>query len=304
MQTSPPMPAPPTPAPPTTASSHYTEVPSTTSDQPHTQVPGATVTAQHRALDILEVVENILIHLPIKDLFIHQRVSKQFQAAIKSPACQKKMFIAVSDTPRECWELIKSGKKRGRGKTRWSFACVDPGSDDDPGTTTPATLNPILEVVPGRHAHESCAQRKRSGSRGIERVLWRVREPTVGPHSSLLNTYISDPPCKALTVSAVFIPSDQGQLHCLFHENVMLRSETGLKLGDIWDRAPSASGESWWVDDNRTLQQARVDSLRKLLDDERIPGVAVDTPWFLELADVVVPTAKEWAAVRQRDARR
>ena len=109
MQTSTPMSAPPTPAP-----SHYTEVLSNTSGHPQ-----ALVAAHHRALDISEILDNILVQLPIKDLFVHQRVSKQFQAATKSPACQKKMFLKLSDTARETWRLVPSKKKRGKGRNRW-----------------------------------------------------------------------------------------------------------------------------------------------------------------------------------------
>jgi len=47
-----------------------------------------------------------------------------------------------------------------------------------------------------------------------------------------------------------------------------------------------------------------VDSLRQLLNDVSDRGVILDMPWYLQLVDVVVPTTKEWAAVRQRDARR
>ena len=295
MQTSTPMSAPPTPAP-----SHYTEVLSNTSGHPQ-----ALVAAHHRALDISEILDNILVQLPIKDLFVHQRVSKQFQAATKSPACQKKMFLKLSDTARETWRLVPSKKKRGKGRNRWSFKCVEPGSDDDQETTTPVILNPLLEVAwLGAHESASCAQRKRSETPASEQVRVRAVEQSIGTHSSLLNMYISDPPCKVLMVASVFIPPVHGRARSLYSMDVMLQSETGLKLGDIWDGALSASGDRLWKDDNGRMQRVRVDSLRQLLNDVSDRGVILDLPWYLQLVDVVVPTTKEWAAVRQRDARR
>jgi hypothetical protein len=115
--------------------------------------------ASHRALQIPEILEHILVHLPFKDLFVHQRVSKTFQTSIaKSPAIRRKMFLALDkNTPLETWKLRKSDHKRGRGKHRWKFY---PGTNDEPGITTPVTLNPMLEVTwPGSR---SCARRKQS----------------------------------------------------------------------------------------------------------------------------------------------
>jgi hypothetical protein len=303
------MSAPPTPVPalPTTAPSHRTEVLSNTPDQPQNQELHATIATHHCALDILEVVENILVHLPMKDLFIHQRVSRQFQAATKSPGCQKKMFLAPSNTPRESWKLVQSEKKRGRGSTRWSVECVDPGSDDDPETTTPVTLNPILKVAwPGRHANASCAERKRSRSQETERVRSRAREQAAGRHSSLFATYISDPPCKLLTISTVVLPRVRDSSSKLFWGDVKLRSETGLKLGDLWNGLlnPRGSAAYRWKNNSGVNQQDVVVELRTCLDHVGIPSVISQTTWNIGLIDAVVPTAEEWAAVRQRDAQR
>ena len=105
-------------------------------------------------------------------------------------------------------------------------------------------------------------------------------------------------------VDSVFIPPVHGRARSLYSMDVMLQSETGLKLRDIWDGALSASGDRLWKDDNGRMQRVRVDSLRQLLNDVSDRGVILDLPWYLQLVDVVVPTTKEWAAVRQRDARR
>jgi hypothetical protein len=255
--------------------------------------------ASHRALQIPEILEHILVHLPSKDLFVHQRVSKTFQTSIaKSPAIRRKMFLTLDkNTPPEIWKLRKSDHKRGRGKHRWKFY---PGTNDEPGITTPVTLNPMLEITwrawPGAR---SCARRKQSD--GAEYVELKGHSYTIDPDSSLLAMYVSDPPCKVLTVNFRFPSLLQGRLQGHYSERVELQSETGPKLGDLWDGSMGDSGVFRQVGDNDVLQQDRVVALRRFLAEMGHPSVAIQ---WLELMDVVVPTDEEWAVVKQRGARR
>jgi hypothetical protein len=256
--------------------------------------------ASQRALHIPEVVENILVHLPIKDLFVHQRVSRTFQTSIaESPAIRKKMFLALdTKAPRESWRLVQKQKKRERGRNRRYFY---PGTDDEPGITTPVTLNPILEVTrPGLQAHTSCAQRKESFD--VENVRLKARDYVIDSDSSLLAMYVSDPPCKDLTVRFEFGFDLPSQLRGFYSGSVKLHSETGLKLGDLWDGALGAS-LVFRQEDNGTYQRGRMVKLRPFLDELGNPRGAAQF-WSLELKDVVVPTDKEWTDVKRRNVRR
>jgi hypothetical protein len=258
--------------------------------------------ASHRALQIPEILEHILVHLPFKYLFVHQRVSRTFQTSIaKSPAIWRKMFLTLDkNTPLETWKLRKSDHKRGRGKHRWKFY---PGTNDEPGITTPVTLNPMLKVTwrawPGAR---SCARRKQS--HGAERVQLKDHSYTTDPDSSLIAMYVSDPPCKVLTVSVQFRSLLQGRLGGYYSESVKLQSETGLKLGDVWDGSMGDSGVFRQVGDNEVPQQDQVVALRRILAEMGHPSVAIQSLSPLELMDVVVPTDEEWAVVKQRGARR
>jgi hypothetical protein len=257
--------------------------------------------ASQRALHIPEVLEHILVHLPIKDLFVHQRVSRTFQRTIaESPAIRKKMFMALdTKAPRETWSLAQNRKKRGRGRNRWYFY---PGTDDEPRITIPVTLNPILEVAaPGMYGYASCAQRKEDFD--AENVRLKARDYDIDSDSSLLAMYVSDPPCRDLTVSFEFGFGLPSQLRGFYSGSVKLQSETGLKLGDLWDGALGAS-LVFRQEDNGTYQQGRVVKLRPFLDELGNPRDAVQSLWFLELNDVFVPTDKEWTDVKRRDARR
>jgi hypothetical protein len=101
MQTSTPSSAQPAP----TAPPRFTAMPSDLSQHP--DAVDSPNSACRRALQTTELLENILVHLPVKDLFVHQRVSKRFQATIaESLAIQRKMFLRLSSTPREYWKYV------------------------------------------------------------------------------------------------------------------------------------------------------------------------------------------------------
>jgi len=252
--------------------------------------------AHHRTLDIPEVLENILVHLPARDLFIHQRVSKQFQAATKSPSCQKKMFLALSDTPHESWKLVEGPNELNP----WYFECVRPCDGDDQLTITPVVLSPFLVRLT---FYLSCAQRLTSPN-SSEHLLLRSRKPRiVGSHSNLLATYISDTPCKEAVVSMLLTPAIKSRILAIIPEKITVRSETGLKLGDLWDGALDARGVVHRKDDVDDHGVSQVASLKEFLDEMDYLDLRVQNH-RLELLDVVVPTAEEWASVRQREARK
>jgi len=247
------------------------------------------VAAHHRALDVPEVLENILVHLPIRDLFIHQRVSKQFQAATESPSCRKKMFLALSDRRHESWRLLgKYELKRGGNMSRWRFECVRPCDADYQLPIAPAVLNPLLVLNPlfvCRSERLSCAQRRGWFRPSFERVVLEPRQPRiVGSHSSLLATYISDPPCKKAVVNILFIPAIKSRILAIIPEQITVWSETGLKLGDLWDGALDARGVFRWEDDVGDHRGNQVASLKDFLDemdylDLRVQGSGVLGIW-------------------------
>ena len=59
-------------------------------------------TATTKVFDVAELLEHILSHLPMKDILLAQRVSKQFRHAIKnSLTLQRKLFYLPSKTENE-----------------------------------------------------------------------------------------------------------------------------------------------------------------------------------------------------------
>jgi hypothetical protein len=267
--------------------------------------------ACHRALQTTELLENILVRLPVKDLFVHQKVSKRFQATIaESPAIRRKMFLRLSNTPREYWNYVCQYRWDGRRRRlkRLVFEVADPTTiPRDEQLVTPVTLNPILGVFSTRRRQDlSCIGRKFFNRSHHEHVRLEVPEQSVvGRHSSLLATYISDPPCKVVKVSMTFTIQTtrtsmrpQYQPHSFCSRVITVQSDTGLKLSDLWDAVLDAHGDYRWKCEYGIIRSRPVASFRNVLSRLREPSTFLCGILDIELCDVVVPTPEEWAAVR------
>jgi len=77
----------------------------------------------------------------------------------------------------------------------------------------------------------------------------------------------------------------------------------------LLEGALNASGEYRVKDQHGIIRPRGVPNLRELLESLENPRIVLELPWEFELvnvlesAHVVVPTAEEWAQVRQRGAR-
>jgi hypothetical protein len=303
-------------APPAPTAPSQTEVPSDASGPPQHHGLLATDTSEtprhHHALEIPEILENILIRLPVLDLFVQQTVSKRFQVTMaQSPAIQRMMFLALSNAPREHWRYVCTHRREGTRKRldNLAFEVADPitAIPRDGALTTPVTLNPFLEVFLKTTRSNSTGVRRKylTYSRNEHVRLQLAVQSVVGRHSSLLTTYISDPPCKVAEISVTFTIQTprtsmlpQYRPHSLYCEDIKVRSETGLKLSDLWDAAMDASGDYRWKCPYGVIRSRQVPRLRDVLKELREPSVSLSGMMDIELCDVVVPTAEERAAVR------
>jgi hypothetical protein len=135
-------------------------------------------------------------------------------------------------------------------------------------------------------------------------------------NSSLLASYVFDPPCREAVVSVDFRINRQTSTsrpeahpHSASARDVTVKSQTGFTLGMLLEGALNASGEYRVKDQHGIIRPRGVPNLRELLESLENPRIVLELPWEFELvnvlesAHVVVPTAEEWAQVRQRGAR-
>jgi hypothetical protein len=65
--------------------------------------------SRRAALDIPEILENVLRFLPFQNVFGVQRVCRQWKNLIaSSPAIQEKMFLRLRNDTSETWMLVDS----------------------------------------------------------------------------------------------------------------------------------------------------------------------------------------------------
>jgi hypothetical protein len=180
-----------------------------------------------------ELLEDILSYLPLKDLFVLQRVSKQWSEVIAgSSVLQEKMFLRLKSTaPKEMWAgtgvssfvyryyLRSGGTKKVEPGDPTGFRRINDSSTKHTRLYMPITLNPVLQMS---YPLQRTLQRLVGGKR--EAVSIRVHPAVLyDEHSSLWNMYISDPPCQKVRLK---LPIERGS-------GTQIKADEGLKVGDI-----------------------------------------------------------------------
>lgn len=189
--------------------------------------------SRQAVLQTNELLEGILSLLPPKQLFVDQRVCKQWRDVIaSSPELQKKMFLRVDETPRQKW-----GLKVDYSPVDLSMSSELRRFDNSPPSpswqqVTPVILSPHLII-------EDEDDIKLPGMGARDYVVFQLPcSLLIGSHTSILDTYISNPPCYEFEFYLEFkfepaIPS----YGCLSINGVRFQTGRALKVGEVFDRA-------------------------------------------------------------------
>jgi hypothetical protein len=189
--------------------------------------------SRQAVLQTNELLKGILAFLPPKQLFVDQRVCKQWRNVVaSSPELQKKMFLRVDETPRQKW-----GLKVDYSPVDLSMSSELRRFDNSPPSppwqqVTPVILSPHLII-------EDEDDIKLPGMGARDYVVFQLPcSLLVGSHTSILDTYISSPPCYEFEFYLEFkfepaIPS----YGCLSMNGVRFQTGRALKVGEVFDRA-------------------------------------------------------------------
>ena len=249
-----------------------------------------------------ELLEEIILYLPMKTIFVVQRVCKQFKGVIAtSPKIQTKMFLRLrNDVPDETWAL-ESPK---RSQLPWlaqhdaRFRKVDVKTKAEL-SYRPVVLNPLLEVVPSIQ-YPLSGNRLYNKSDNREAVTMSFSQNHFGTQPSFLKTYISDPPCYrangAITADFLFDSAEEDAVRgTVSGSDVTL--EQGLTSGDVV--LARTSVDLCW--DESGLGEYRISDaqLEEVVDDTApfVTGEGSNPHLTLKLSGVVVPTDEERMAV-------
>jgi hypothetical protein len=216
---------------------------------------------KQKVFETYELTEHILVFLPPRDIFVCQRISKAFKTVIDdSHKIQELMFLRLTRAPRQTWQLESVDTKiNGHGE---GIMSVDPAagaallklprvyvpqvqhSVKPHLTLTPAYMNPVLLrslVFNGRERNPNTLSRSRCGYIMImpdDCILCRpqcLKRKNIlrdfKQHWSLLDTYLTDPPCRQawITYRALRVPSRISRIEF----SGLLEVETGITMGHV-----------------------------------------------------------------------
>lgn len=171
--------------------------------------------ARRAVLETTKILECILSFLPPKQLFGVQSVAHLWKDVIcSSPAIPEKQFLRLQNKPAELWAMIECGL-RADGFVFMQMEKITPDvkptiSNRTAGGKkfTPVALNSFLQLSDdpdyGRDGNNSCCNRTRHSVPEITRFCDGL---IFDPNSSLLDTYISDPPCLHARITSTYFSS-------------------------------------------------------------------------------------------------
>lgn len=182
--------------------------PSPRSDTQEATNREATCVACQTVFGTAELLEQIIIHLPAKQLFTTQRVCKTFASAIAtSPAIRVKMFKRLSTRPEKQTPESTNPSVTGKqpAQPRASREAEQPELAADLPLQT--VLSPWLVVIP--KVRQCVVSRYNSEAKGVKvKFKWRRRcdkgDFVTTGEDSYLDTYLRDPPCHTIRVTPEF----------------------------------------------------------------------------------------------------
>jgi hypothetical protein len=209
---------------------------------------------RRKTFETLELLQSILVHLPVKQLYSVQRVSKEFQRAVLGcPLIRDKMFLNRSTDARETWKIMTGGHAGTHFQSvgHWlflhklhepagpMFQAIAPSDTPPLQTFTPAVLHPVFLNGPwdSRARNEALRSAPPACLHGPQCWVSAVMVPVTlnhgvaGARNLLLEAFTSDPLCK----KAVVRVSHEMKSGIFLQERCSVQSEQGLKLGHVYN---------------------------------------------------------------------
>jgi len=193
-----------------------------------------TYTAFQTVFGTAELVEQILVHLPAKQLFSSQRVCKTFTNAIAaSPEVQVKMWRRLPD----CTQMQASGPADDSMENNY---LAQPEVSGEAELAINPQLRPVLSpwlVVIPRISKSWEGQQPRemkvrfSWRRSARQYFFTAKE------DSYLDTYFCDPPCRTITVQQTYLVDGDD-----FENTQDVHIDKPMTIREVLDKALDQTG--------------------------------------------------------------
>lgn len=250
-----------------------------------------------------ELLEQIILSLPMQKIFGIQRVCRQFRDVIAtSPKIQEKMFLRLrKDVPEETWKLDIFGKSLGNRLKPEEDVRFEKVVDIDSVKTEaalfrPVVLNPLFSLMP---RDVSSKQRRYYAIDNHESITMDFSQSHFGDHPSFLKTYITDPPCyfASAAMETYFLLGPTQDLVPGTVSGHWVLSDQGLTIGNVL-LAHTEATLQWGRlgHPNRFYSDSQLEEIIRDVDSSAT-GEGSSPKLTLELLGLIIPTEEEWKAV-------
>ena len=264
------------------------------------------VAARSAVLNTTELLEAIMIYLPIKKIFAIQRVSRRFRDIIgKSVQIQQKLFIKPC-AKEEIWKLAHLPPRPGQtgedfeSEPKLVFAhSAETAAENAKSLFVPAILCPILDATTESVPVTDRLWLNDGDYREIQ-LTALIKRP-----GSWELTQLTDPPCKHMRFSIhAALEDSRGKVRAYSDPWIHIERLGGIVLGDILPAAMAA--RMTFYDAIKERRSVDYDGDTGLLQDcprlrNAVTGNSnarlIQFYIFAEFENMVLPDAEEWEAV-------
>lgn len=191
-------------------------------------------TSRQAVFQTTELLENILVHLPMRDILVTQRVCQKFDAVIKgSVSIQQKLFSRPYEKG-ELWQFTKYPDD----PLRTGEFSIAKGEVPKEERLTLAKLNPLFTVCPIASGDSVESRRIMLASQDgygvamkefLTATLDRLLVQNFAGCGTWRNMFITDPPSKELQLAILWT---SGGLPCSDHmQEVSYKRDEGITIG-------------------------------------------------------------------------
>ena len=268
--------------------------------------------SRQAVLQTNELLGGILSFLTPKQLFVDQRVCKQWRDVIAGcPELQRNMFLRVDEVPRQTWGF-KAKYSYPDQRILSELRRFDNSPLSQPWRQlTPVVFSPHMTIT---NDDDGDGDEKEDGSGTSDRDYIAFELPCslqIRSHSSILDTYFCNPPCYVFEfyLEFKFEPEIPGYRH-LSVGGVRVQGGQALRVGEALDRAMAVRTDAVLVrkhrDETITTKKWRYvtgDQITKELQNEYKCVATICKSSMLMLNSVFVPNEQQQAEVDAAYAR-
>jgi hypothetical protein len=218
--------------------------------------------------NIPELLESILIYVPIVDLITCRRVNKALHRLIEtSPALQRKLFLLPSNEPPTYWGWVRNGNSTEFATSLGS----SPPASQIPCMTPDITgrINPLLKADDWDYrssADETQSLAMLHSTKIDRRIIHSQDWPEM---------YLTSPPCTIVLINIFYSDKSRGQSGRRLHARRLVRDPAGVTFACVRDALHADSDVTIFDGVHGCLERSD-STVREEIDGYRRRGITLE----------------------------